>query len=561
MLQILRGIGLVVLMIWLACTHKSSYVIPTDAPTIFTGQKLFNQHCITCHTLRQSGIGPALGGVTHLVDAQWLHNFIFHAQRVTEAGDERGLALYEQYKQHMPPFQHLGDTGITAILAYLHTTPLRDTAAVPAGLADPIPDTIPLSSLIISIQDYLLIPPSGENPATRINKMDAASGTGRVFIHDLRGTLYEVVLNRPQVYLDLAKTLPDFIHQPGLGSGFGSWAFHPRFKDNGLFYTTHTEPARTKAADFALPDSLTTALQWVLTEWRATRPDAGEFKGSRREVLRMDEFSAIHGVQEITFNPQAKPGDADFGLLYLCQGDGGSVENGHAWVADHGAQRVWSSILRIDPTGRNSKNGRYGIPLSNPWAQDQDPLTLGELYAIGFRNPHRLIWDDQGELLATDIGHNNIEELNRVTPGGHYGWPHREGTFRLDFRVGMSKVHALDSSDEADDYLPPLLQYDHSEGVAISGGYIITLPGYGQAYICGDIVSGRLFFAPWPWSAENQPTQFQEWRIRYGQNLTTLLDLCKNKRVDLRFGRDAQGHVYLLTKADGKVYRIMNDGL
>lgn len=550
--------GVVLVIIWWACGHTPDYIIPTDATSIQMGQKLFDQHCVTCHTLQQKGIGPALGGITRQVDALWLHDFISDAQSMTDAGDARGQKLYAEYKQHMPPFKQLGDTAIAAILAYLHTTSPRDTTTKMEGLTDPIADTIPMSSVVVTIQDYSRLPASGEKPITRINKMDAASGTGRVFIHDLRGKLYELVKARPKLYLDLAQTIPAFIHQPGLGTGMGSWAFHPLFNENGLFYTTHTEAARTQPADFALPDSLSTAMQWVLTEWQAGIPGSTVFKGTHREILRIDEYSGIHGMQEISFNPRAQPGDSDFGLLYLCQGDGGSVENGHAWIADHHAQRVWSAILRLDPTGRNSNNGQYGIPQTNPWAQDQDPKTLGELYAMGFRNPHRLIWDAQGQLLATDIGHKNIEELNAIIPGGHYGWPHREGTFHLDYRNDMSTVFKLTPADSADPYLSPVLQYDHSEGGAISGGYIINWPSLGDVYICGDIVTGRLFFAPWPFPADGQPAHFQEWRLRYNNEITSLRQICDNNRVDLRFGRDAQGHVYILTKADGQVYRIMN---
>ena len=38
----------------------------------------------------------------------------------------------------------------------------------------------------------------------------------------------------------------------------------------------------------------------------------------------------------------------------------------------------------------------------------------------------------------------------------------------------------------------------------------------------------------------------------------TLKELCRNDRVDLHFGRDAKGELYILTKADGKIYKLVS---
>ena len=53
---------------------------------------------------------------------------------------------------------------------------------------------------------------------------------------------------------------------------------------------------------------------------------------------------------------------------------------------------AFGKILRLDPLGSNSANGQYGIPDDNPFANDGDPTTLGEIYAYGVRNPHRFGW-------------------------------------------------------------------------------------------------------------------------------------------------------------------------
>src|SRR5690606_29564350 len=102
-------------------------------------------------------------------------------------------------------------------------------------------------------------------------------------------------------------------------------------------------------------------LQWVLTEWKTENPNAPVFSGSGRELLRINMVHRFHGMQEIAFNPVSKPGDDDYGLLYITIGDGGSVEFGYP-VLVHSTEKIWGTIGRIDPAGNNSRNGQYGIP-------------------------------------------------------------------------------------------------------------------------------------------------------------------------------------------------------
>ena len=45
-------------------------------------------------------------------------------------------------------------------------------------------------------------------------------------------------------------------------------------------------------------------------------------------------------------------------------------------------------------------------------------------------------------------------------------------------------------------------------------------------------------------------------QVRVGGRTTTLPDLVDDDRVDLRFGQDAAGELYLTSKANGKVWRV-----
>src|SRR5678816_4946881 len=57
----------------------------------------------------------------------------------------------------------------------------------------------------------------------------------------------------------------------------------------------------------------------VLLEWTAKDPGAATFDGNVPRVLfRIEQPFANHNGGHLTFNPLAKAGDADFGLLYIC---------------------------------------------------------------------------------------------------------------------------------------------------------------------------------------------------------------------------------------------------
>src|SRR5690606_31688650 len=129
--------------------------------------------------------------------------------------------------------------------------------------------------------------------------------------------------------------------------------------------------------------------------------------------------------------------------------------------------QAWGKVLRIDPMGKNSKNGRYGIPESNPFVNE--PRAVGEIYCMGFRNPNRLYWLSDGRMLVSNIGQRQLESLYEVFPGSDSGWPDREGTFQIEARGDINLVYALPRDDHGYNY--PIAQYDHDEGNAIMGGF------------------------------------------------------------------------------------------
>ena len=92
-------------------------------------------------------------------------------------------------------------------------------------------------------------------------------------------------------------------------------------------------------------------------------------------MLRVSLNTRIHPLGDLSFNPTARRGDADWRVLYIGGGDGGSGES--RLTIRMNPQRLDTlvgKILRIVPdlaehqtTSRVSANGRYRIPNDNPF--------------------------------------------------------------------------------------------------------------------------------------------------------------------------------------------------
>src|SRR4029077_1162437 len=118
----------------------------------------------------------------------------------------------------------------------------------------------------------------------------------------------------------------------------------------------------------------------AVNEWRATNPAADVFAGTRRELLRDAHVVAnmIHPLSQVEFNPTARPGDVDYGLLYISGSDHG-FSNGGGPNQSNPTQTqrldsIITAILRIDPRSpsvtRGVKGlGDYTIPMANKFAR------------------------------------------------------------------------------------------------------------------------------------------------------------------------------------------------
>ena len=394
---------LVVLSAVIALTYvwwKYQRGYDTGAKTLAAGKKLFTTYCVGCHGIQEDGIGPPLGGVTTAFGQEELTVFIRDPAAAISAGNERARTLLTRYKQTMPSFGWMEEDSIHAILSYLHHESEQHGIAEPRSLdvtsnmealsgklVDPVVD----SGIKVELKELIQIPRLGySTPDLGIVTLRAhPSGDGRVFVSDQGGVIYQITGDRAEVFLDLRDHIPDLSIGPGLATGLGSFDFHPDYLNNGLLYITHAEKYHGQHADYTVSDSVMAQVQWVLCEWKVDHVNNRVFNGSKRELMRLHAPTFGHGAQDLAFIPGLKPGHSDYGLLYWAFGDGGSNNIRMPELAHH-RRSFLGTILRIDPKGKNSANGKYGIPDDNPFAGDEDPLTIKEIYAYGFRNPHRM---------------------------------------------------------------------------------------------------------------------------------------------------------------------------
>jgi hypothetical protein len=302
-----------------------------------------------------------------------------------------------------------------------------------------------------------------------------------------------------------------------------------------------------------------------------------------------------HPFGAAEFNPTAKPGDADYGLLYTSGSDLGFSNGGGPHAMNPGqTQRLDSvvgAILRFDPRSPSASGGAkglgdYTIPQANKFAADGDPKTLGEIYAYGFRNAHRLSWDlTDGTMFAADIGMNHIEEINIVHNGGNYGWMKREGFFENGItRAGgaLNQLFALpDDVMEGrtkDEFLYPVAMYDHNDGQAVTGGFayhgrIAALRG---KFVFGDIVRGRVFVADLATMKKSDdgvpktmaPVEEVQLYLRDASGTRTYVSFrelveaangATAPRADLHISRSRDGELFLTSRQDGMIRMLVPD--
>jgi hypothetical protein len=427
----------------------------------------------------------------------------------------------------------------------------------------------------VNFTELATIPNAADGQAPRTNLLIDQPDTRRMFVNTMTGQLYGVSYDGKTVtpYLDINDpkwSIP--VVTRGTEPGFQSFAFHPQFAQAGSpgygkFYTYLDTTNMTPTPDF-VPLGPAVAHHEILLEWTAKDPKAAAYDGAApRELFRVLHPFSNHDGGEIAFNPTARPGSADYGLLYIGSADGGS--GGDPYNAAQNLKSIFGKILRIDPLGRNSANGKYGIPASNPFARNAD--ALGEIYSYGHRNPQRFSWDPKnGNMFEAEIGQNIVEEINQIVAGGNYGWNVWEASFRYFGR----EVGVEDRRSDAK-MIFPIAEFDHtdalfpSRSVAATGIFAYrgtAVPALTGKLLFGDNPSGEIFYV----DADKLPGGGQSFhRVLFNEKgeTKTLLDLIKEKntaqgkppaaRADLRMAMGPNNRLFIMNKRDGTIREVV----
>ncbi|MPZ18270.1 MAG: CHRD domain-containing protein [Luteitalea sp.] len=427
-----------------------------------------------------------------------------------------------------------------ALLTVLVGIPLISRDSPP--LEDPIPEPIRTGNVEISlapVADGLTAPNWGTFAP------GCAELSGRLYVTDQDGILWgiELATGEKDVILDVSAMLVSLgVGGPGTFDerGFLGVAFHPDYAQNGLLYTYTSEPVAGPADYSTMPEGVSANHQSVVREWHVPdpcSPDSVVDPSTNRELLRVDEPQFNHDAGALVFGPDR--------YLYIAFGDGGQADDqGDGHVEGGNGQdpsNILGSIVRIDPTGSNAPNGKYGIPVDNPFVGVDG--FLDEIYVYGLRNPFRFSFDSRtGRMYIGDVGQNDIEEIDIGVAGGNFGWRIKEGSFCFDPNgTEPGFVFACRPGDLPDDLIDPIAEYDHDEGVAVVGGFVYRgnrIPALKGRYVFGDFAGptgGRLFFL-------HRNNRIREFQLADKEMLGLSV---------LGFGQDTRGELYVLANEEG----------
>jgi glucose/arabinose dehydrogenase len=407
-------------------------------------------------------------------------------------------------------------------------------------------------------------------------------------------------------------------------TGLTNVILDPDYARNGVFYTLHMEdpstPGPAAPRSGVLPGldlsgyTTTPAVETptingridrevVLVEWTDRNVGNSAFEGTARELLRVQHPLAPHPLGEMTFNPVARPGDPDWRVMYLGAGDSQSGEQRDSRrLNPQRLDTLVGKILRIIPDLREhtntsivSENGRYRIPKDNPFATFDGARK--EIWGYGLRNPHRLAWDvDPARptapmLLAFNIGLHAWETVYVIHKGANCGYPLRESTQSMSSMNAMGPLPEPDTIPvEISDTITrgmvkpkyPVLQYStnqDSTGDAIANGFVYRgtlVPALKDKLVFGDVTTGRIWYANraeiLAADDDNAMTVAPMYEIESGLRRLTEetyrarggkgegLPGMAAGRVDFRFAVDNDGELYILTKSDGMIRKVVSAG-
>jgi len=331
------------------------------------------------------------------------------------------------------------------------------------------------------------------------------AGDSRLFVTDQAG-LINIIASDGQVKAEPFLDISDRVTFAG-ERGLLGVAFHPSYKSNGYFYVNYVGPG-----------DITTISRFKVS---TANPDKADPQ-SELKLLTVPQPYINHNGGDLVFGPD--------GYLYIGLGDGGS--GGDPENRAQNPKEYLGKMLRIDVNHGNP----YSIPASNPFYNST--TTLGEIWALGLRNPWKYSFDRlTGDLWIADVGQNLTEEIDlqpAASKGGeNYGWRCYEGN-----EVYNSSLCTLPSTS----LTFPIYEYPHGDECSITGGFVYrgsrSSIYYGH-YFFADYCSDRI------WTLHKVGNSWV--REDFGQYPDN--NFCA-------FGEDAAGQLYVAGLKTGTIYLV-----
>lgn len=117
---------------------------------------------------------------------------------------------------------------------------------------------------------------------------------------------------------------------------------------------------------------------------------------------------------------------ASIDLVIIDKIPGGVIHNGGRIKIDPDGKLYITTGDAIDSTSAQDPTSLSGkilrIELDGSIPRD-NPIPNSPVYSLGFKNPQGLAWNAQNTLYASEHGPTGYDEINRIQPGGNYGWP------------------------------------------------------------------------------------------------------------------------------------------
>ncbi|MCC7161533.1 MAG: PQQ-dependent sugar dehydrogenase [Anaerolineae bacterium] len=345
--------------------------------------------------------------------------------------------------------------------------------------------------------------------ATGLNRpvfvADAGDDSGRLFLVEQPGRILILENGKvnPTPFLDVA----DLITTAGNEQGLLGLAFHPDYKNNGLFFINYSAAANGDN---------------IIARYRVSDdPNVAE-ANSGQVILTIPGAESNHNGGMLSFGPD--------GYLYVGTGDGGGAGDRHGAIGNGQAlDTLLGKILRIDVNADT-----FTVPSDNPFVNT--PGARPEIWTFGWRNLWRFSFDrETGDLFVGDVGQNSVEEISFQPAGeggGNYGWRIMEGDECFDPNLDCSNP----------DLIAPIATYSHDLGCSVTGGYMYRGQNYpwlvGQ-YIFADYCSGNV------WATARDADG--AWHTRL---VTTFDDTISS------FGEDSHGELYVAGHRDGTIFKL-----